>query len=449
MKKKLSIILIVSIVIAMMAGCGQAATSTVKSDQSEQSAQTSSTSGAKTESITFMYQGTEQEQGAIKAVAEKFKSQTGINVVLNFAPHDVYQEQLSGAITSKKMPDVVQLDAPFLSSLVWAGALTPLEQYIDKDILEDMTASNIAQCTYPIDNKLYAMSNVDSTVLLYANKKYLEQIGARIPKSVEDAWTIEEFETYLEKLSKISGVKYPLDIMRAYGVKSEWGTYGFYPAMISAGGGIIDPKTNVATGTLNSEISINALEKFQTWANKGWIVPASAGDNLLFNEKREAAIAWSGNWYWSQAYPTLGEDLIALPLPNFGQGVRSPNGTWIFGISEASSNKEAAGKLISFMLKDPDYVKMEMEESLFPGLKSWAAKDPLYSDPNKMQIASQQSNTAVARPQHPAYPVITGTFMEAFANILDGADVKSTLDQAAKLIDEDIVDHDGYPPFGK
>ncbi|MGO7428587.1 sugar ABC transporter substrate-binding protein, partial [Rhizobium ruizarguesonis] len=93
---------------------------------------------------------------------------------------------------------------------VWSGYLQAVKPLIDKDLLDDMTDSNIAQGTYPIDKDLYAIGLTDSSVVLYGNKKYLEAIGARIPKSVDDAWTREEFEGYLEKLSKLEGVKWPI-----------------------------------------------------------------------------------------------------------------------------------------------------------------------------------------------------------------------------------------------
>ena len=69
-----------------------------------------------------------------------------------------------------------------------------------------MTPSNVAQCTYPIDNKLYAISYADSTVLLYCNKTYLDKVGARIPTSVEDAWTVDEFDDILTKLAALPEV---------------------------------------------------------------------------------------------------------------------------------------------------------------------------------------------------------------------------------------------------
>jgi multiple sugar transport system substrate-binding protein len=397
------------------------------------------------EKISFMYQGTDQFQAAYKAAVERFTAATGVEVEMRYAPHDVYHEQLAAAIAGSDLADVVQLDGPFLSSLAWSGVLIPVEEYIDPDLLADMTASNVVQCTYPPDGKMYAMGHLDSTVLLYANKSYLERIGARIPVSVEDAWTLEEFDRYFAALAELPEVLYPLDIMRAYGVKSEWGTYGFYTAFISGGGGIMDRENWKADGMLNSPESIAIAKKFQEWADNDWLVPASAGANMVFNEKRSAAIAWCGNWYWSGAYPSLGDDLIALPLPDFGNGVYTPNASWIFGITK-DADKELAGKFLSYLLQDQMFIDDMIKTGEFPGLKSWAARDPLYS--NAMRIAAEQASYAVARPPHPAYPTITSAFMKAFANILDGADVEDELNEAAEDIDEDIRDNDGYPPFG-
>jgi len=63
-------------------------------------------------------------------------------------------------------------------------------------------------------------------------------------------------------------------------------------------------------------------------------------------------------------------------------------------------------------------------------------------------MAEQSATIALVRPVHPAYPVISASFERAMVNILEGADVASELARAARVIDEDIEDNDGYPPFG-
>jgi multiple sugar transport system substrate-binding protein len=398
--------------------------------------------------ISFMFQGPDTDLASFKSIAERFEKATGIHVELRHTSHDVYNEKVAGYVAANDLPDVMQLDAPFLSNYAWNGYIVPVAEYLDQDLIDDMTPSNIAQCTYPVDGKLYAISHIDSTVLLYGNRTYLEKIGARIPRTVAEAWSVEEFEGYLAKLAELPEVKFPLDIMRAYGVKTEWGTYAFYPALISGGGGVIDRKTWTSNGTLNSAESIRVAETFQRWAKNEWIVPASAGDNLLYNENREAAIAWCGHWMWAPAFAAMGDELVAMPLPDFGKGVVSPNGTWIYAITK-NADKETAGKFLSYMLKDEQFLKEWEVTAAYPALKSWTSRYPLYADPNKMVIAAEQANVAVARPTHPAYPIITNAFMKAFDDILNGEDVKRALDDAADEIDQDIEDNDGYPPFGE
>src|SRR5271157_176280 len=172
--------------------------------------------------ISVMFQATGPEGDALKALFDRFAKDTGITVEPMFTPHDVYFEKFSAAVASKRVADVMQLDDPFLANFVWNGYLVPVQGLVDQSVLNDMTPSSIAQCMYPIDNRLYAVGPTDSTVLLYGSKKLLTAAGIRMPAGIKDAWTKDEFDQALDKLSKLPGVKWPLDLFRAYGVKTEW-----------------------------------------------------------------------------------------------------------------------------------------------------------------------------------------------------------------------------------
>ena len=402
---------------------------------------------AQQQKITVMFQATGDEGKAFKAMFDRFTKDTGIQVEPMFVPHDVYFEKFTAAVASKRVPDVMQLDAPFLANFVWNGYLVPLTGLLDQKVLNDLTPSSRAQGTYPIDGQLYAFGNADSTVLLYGSKKLLKAAGVRIPTGIKDAWTKDEFDDALAKLAKLPDVRWPLDMFRAYGIKTEWSTYAFQPVFESFGGKLINTATWKATGTLDSPESVAAATEIQSWVKMGYVVPSSSGTNALYRDKDKAALAWGGNWYWSEAYPTMKDDLVAIPLPNFGKGVKSPNGTWIWGITRYAKNPKAAAKFINYLANDKQFAK-ELP-GVYPGLKSWASVLPAYTDPTKMKVAFEQANVAVPRPTYPGYPVITTAFQTAFDNILSGADPKQELSKAAALIDQDSLDHDGYPPFGE
>ena len=399
--------------------------------------------------VRVMHQGVPGWVTAYGDLAKRFEAENpDVDIELIYAPHDAYNEKFSAAVMSKQLPDIMELDAPFLANYVWSGYLAPIKGLIDQDVLDDMTESNKAQGTYPIDKELYGIGLTDSSVVLYGNKKYLAAIGARIPTSVDDAWTKEEFEANLEKLSKAEGVKWPIDIFRGYGIKTEWVTYAYGPILESSGCDLLDRTSWTSVGMLDSQPCVDALTMMQKWVSNSWVVPQSAGTNQFYAEGQPAALAFGGHWFYAEAQAALKDDVVVMPLPKFGPKGASPNGTWIWGVTTASQHPDIAGKFISFMLKDKAYRDYAKSQSAYPGLKSFAAESPLYAPGGALAIAFEQaSKTAVARPPHPAYPTITSAFMQAVDTIFNGGDPKDTLTAAAEKIDEDIADNDGYAPF--
>jgi multiple sugar transport system substrate-binding protein len=401
--------------------------------------------------LKMMFQGDPYEIDIITDVAKRFEAANpDTKIELIHTPHDSYNEKVGAAVSAGTLPDILELDAPFLSNYVWSGFLQPIDGLLDPAVLNDMTPSNVAQGTYPPDGKLYAAGLTDSTVVLYASKSQLEAVGARIPKGVDDAWTGEEFNALLKTLSTQPGVKWPIDLFRGYGTKTEWIPYGYEPLLISAGCDLIDRTTWKAEGTLDGAACVAAMTMMADWNKNGWVVPQSAGTNQFYAEGRPAALAWGGFWFYAEAEKVMGDDLIVLPLPKFGEKGASPNGTWIYSITKDSAEPELAGKFLSFMMQDAAYQEAYRQHSGFPGLKSFAAASPLYAEGGAMAVAFEQAaKTAVPRPPHPAYPAITLAAQTAITNILDGADPQTELTKAAKEIDADIEDNDGYPPFGE
>ncbi|WP_029074793.1 ABC transporter substrate-binding protein [Kaistia adipata] len=408
-------------------------------------------SGAQAAELKVMFQGEPSEIAVINDVAKRFEAANpGTTVQLINTPHDAYNEKVGAAVSAGSLPDIMQLDAPFLANYVWSGFLQPIAGLIDKALVDDMTESNVAQGTYPIDKELYAIGLTDSTVALYGSRKQLEELKIRIPTSVDDAWTREEFEAALKTLSTAPGVKWPLDLFRAYGTKTEWITYAYEPILVSMGCDVIDRASWKAIGTLDGKACVDAATEMQNWVKQGWVVPQSSGQNQFYAEGRPAALAWGGHWFYAEANAKMGDDVVVMPLPKFGGKSASPNGTWIWSVAKTASDPEAAGKFLSFMLQDPAYRETYKAHAGFPGLKSFAADSPLYADKGAMAVAFEQaSKSAVPRPPHPAYPTITLAFQNAMTNIFDGADPQDELSKAAKKIDDDIVDNDGYEPFGQ
>lgn len=357
-------------------------------------------------------------------------------------------DAIQSGFLSGKLPDVFMLDGPNMANYVWSGQLAPLDSYFSKSTLADILPAIKDQGTYSPDGKLYAMSPYDSSVLLWGNKKYLQEAGVRIPKSLKDAWTLKEFEDALQKLSRVKGVTWPLDLKLNY--SGEWLSYGFSPFLQACGADLINRKSWKATGTLNSEAAVDILEHLQSWAKNKWIVPASGGDNRFYGDKT-AALVWVGNWMWRAHKEGLKDDLVLIPAPRFcGNKQVSPNGGWSYAIPKVSPNKAEAGAFIDFAMSSKQVALYSDTTGYVPARKSAIRLSKLYGKGGEGAIMAEQSaKIALVRPVHPAYPVISKSFGDAVLNILNGASIKSELDKAAKSIDQDIQSNKGYPPFNK
>ena len=84
-----------------------------------------------------------------------------------------------------------------------------------------------------------------------------------------------------------------LDLKLNYS-EGEWWTYGFYPVLLSAGADLINRQDyQSASGTLDSEAAIKAMEHVQSWIKQGYVDP-NTNDDAFING--EVGLSWVGHW---------------------------------------------------------------------------------------------------------------------------------------------------------
>ncbi len=384
---------------------------------------------------------------AMIAGAERFEAESGVDVTYNAIPSSGYNDAVNAAAAAGDLPDVLMIDGPNLANYVWAGYLQPLDDLVDPALVADMTPAMEKQGTYGPDGGLYCIGPVDAGLSILGNRAYLEAAGVRIPTGIDDAWTREEFEAALAALAELEEVDAPLDMKLNYGV-SEWLTYAFSPMVQSMGGDLIDRETWRAEGTINGPETVAALAMVQGWQENGWIVPGTAGDATFYGDKT-AALSWTANWSEKPSREALGDDLVLLPMPDFGSGPVTALGSWCWTITRDAADPEAAARLLEALL-DAETIKGMYDAGVYPpGRISALTVTPRYDEGGDLALYQQQlTDIAVERPVYPGYPVISSAFQRAFDDVLNGADPQEALDAAARDIDQDIEDNAGYPPFG-
>ncbi len=393
----------------------------------------------------WFHSGKGEEREVLDAQVEDFNAmQNEVIVKAVRLPEGSFNEQVSAAALAGDLPDLLDFDGPFLYNYAWAGHLIPLDDYVSSELNADFLPTIIAQGTF--GGKLYSLGTFDSGLAIWGNRAYLEKAGVRIPTSIKDAWILEEFNEVLEKLQALDEVEYAIDFKMNYG-QGEWYTYGFAPIIQSWGADLIDRSDfQSADGILNGPEAVEAMTWFQSLFSKGYAKLQPAGDDDFYGRKI-TALSFVGHWMWTPHNEGLGDDLVLLPMPKFGDKAVTGMGSWNWGVTSQSKNPDAAWKFLEYLIEPEQILRMTNANGAVPARKSALAMSELFGPNGSLGIFVEQleGGVAVPRPETPAYPTITTAFAEAVQNIVSGADVKNELDKAVQKIDQDIEDNRGYP----
>lgn len=392
------------------------------------------------------------EADAYRALAESFNAtkgaEIGVTANLTLIPDADYGASVTSAAAAGDLPDAMLFDGPTQANYAWAGTLKPIEECIPDELRDNLLPSLLEQGIY--DDVLYSVGTFDSGLGLYAWRSVLEEAGATIPTEPDDAWSVEDFTQLLRDL-QAAGYEHPLDTKFWYGTQGEWMTYAYAPVIWANGGDLIDRDDyQSADGVLNSDESVEALTIFQGWVNEE-LTDTDAVDDSNFLSGA-SPLSWVGHWMYTTYKETLGDDLVVVPLPDFGDGTRTGMGSWAWGLTSAgaANDGDAAWAFIEHALTDDVILEVTGVNGAVPATMTALAKSPAYAEGGDLEIFVKQlegaPDVAMPRPVTPSYPTITAEYWTALDKIILGADVKTSLDEAVAAIDADIAANDGYPP---
>ncbi|MFF3373989.1 ABC transporter substrate-binding protein [Streptomyces sp. NPDC002680] len=395
----------------------------------------------------WAHQGQKSEASALQNAVKSFNSsQSAIKVDLKLIPETDYTKTIT-ATSASDLPDVMEFDGPTIANFVYNKKLAPIDDYVSARTMGNATDASKAQGE--IDGKHYGLGMFDSGLGIYGNKKLLDAAGVKYPTGLSDDWTAAEFTAALKTLKAKDSDGKTLDVQENNGFATEWGTYGFAPIVWSAGGSLL--KDGKAEGVLDSSAVVSALKTFQSW--KTYVDPNTDGNAFA---KGRVALSWVGHWMYPAYSEALGDDLVVLPLPDFGNGPKTGQGSWAWGIGADSKNAKAAGTFLDTLLDDTNVTAMTTANGAVPATRTALAKSELYKQGGPLQLYADQlakpcgdseitkTCVAVTRPVTAGYPTITAKFSEALNSIYGGADPKSALEKAARAIDQDFSDNAGY-----
>lgn len=388
-----------------------------------------------------------ERQTMVRQVAEFNRSQRRVRVKLITLPEGNYDQEVAAAAASGNLPDVLDFDGPNLYNYAWAGDLKPLDSCLTRHQRTDLLPSIRRQGMY--GGRTWGVGTFDSGLGLYVRRSILRKAGISIPTEPSQAWTTGQFTRILARLRAI-GYRQPLDLQINYDSEApEWNTYGFAPAVWSAGGDLIDRNGyRRVDGFLNGAPAVSALMTIQGWAKAGYVNPNRNG--MAFEEGK-TPISWVGHWLFDAYTKAFPGDVQIVPLPRFGPQDVTSMGSWQWGITANAANGDAAWRFISFLLRPREVVQMTQADGAVPGTYSAIRLSPRFAVGGAEHLYVEQLEDGVARPrpQTAAYPALTAAFASAFQKVVVGLrPVKPSLDAAARSVTAALIAHGYYANTG-
>jgi multiple sugar transport system substrate-binding protein len=362
-------------------------------------------------------------------------SQDEYEVVEESFPQGAYNDAIVAAAAADDLPCLLDMDGPIVPNWAWAGYIQPLE--LPTEITDSLLPTTVGS----YQGEIYSAGYWDAALSVFARQSVLEENDIRIP-TTDEPWTIDEFDAALANL-KEAGYETPLDI----GAEDtgEWWSYAYSPMLQSAGGDEVDRDTYLsAEGALNGPEAVEFFTWFQDAFDKGWTSSDGTIGNEEFNND-DAALSYTGVWNALDSLDAVGDDLLILPPPDFGTGPKIGGGSWQWGISSTCGSPEGARAYLEFSFQDEYIAAFSDKQVVIPATAGAEAMSEQFgADGDLRPFVELSQKFALVRPETPAYPVISSTFEKAAKDIMNGADVQSTLDGAVQEIDANIESNDGY-----
>ena len=425
--KLAAVFLAIAMLAMCIAGCGGNGVPDATVNGSDHSSAASDSSDpqqpAEEVTITFWHTYGDSEEAQFLNVVMPLweKAHPEIKVEAVRQDSSQYHQMIVTSFGTGMSPDVARVDITNVAAYAKQGGLVALSDFADfaelsTAYLEAPLSTNLYQGKYyglPLD------TNCKAAVV---NTNVLKELGLN-----EVPATMEEFLA----AAKDRGT-YSLNV-------SGVGDWDMYPYFWLFGGTLTDEGFTKATGYLDSEASIAAInkllelhdQKIFTIRDVDGSVDAWDGINS------EYAMFFEGPWYFGSYEDCAAKGIVAATIPTYEGRSASVVGGEDIAVFATSKHQQAAYEFAKFMTSEEVQLAM-LEAGQLPILKSLVGHEAVTSNP-VWSVYMKQMESAKARIPSPNNSAIQEIWSEAITSIfVEGSDVAGTLHDAAARIDAQL-----------
>lgn len=304
----------------------------------------------------------ELPDGEFRALIDEFEdANPGITVKLVSGPYASTKEQLFAGAASGTMPDVVGLDGAWVNDFASQGTIADLSALMKEYDYDDSELASQIQ----VDGSTYMIPVVNFVYPMFTNDDLLSQAGVDAPPA-----TRTEFADAASKVTAlggdVSGWVLPLSLEAPNGVQNDVMSW----VWASGGSMLKDGQPDLTNDEVTSAVeyigdlwddgviasgsfTMKEQDKVEEFTNGrvGMMIDSLAHINLI-----------------RETNPDLNFSISAIPAEDGYDGERGiPYASWGIGVAENSEHKEAAFKLVSFLMSEQTNSELSTMAKAFPG----------------------------------------------------------------------------------
>ena len=381
-----------------------------------------STAMAETE-ITFWHTYSEGEEKVfLEQVVPAFETahpDVKINAIR--MPYEGLNQQIITAVAGNTAPDLVRMDITWVAQFAKLGALKALDEMDGfQEILGGALPGPMATTLYK--GLQYGLPMNTNTTTGVFNLERLKELGFDAPP------------TTLEELLGAADLAEPQNEKWLFAVQGSF-NWAMLPFIWTLGGSITDDAYTTATGYLNGEATVKALETVKSWYDNQLIGACILGEEPATwggIENGNYAMVVEGPWFYSAGETKPNLPSATIPAVD-GRSISIVGGEDLVML-KGTKNAEAAWTFMRFMMTAEAQLPMVIA-GMIPTMAALLDQVDISGSP-WMEAYLEQLKTAMPRTPSAEWPSIEEILNLTFESILRGAvSAQEGLDSAAAQID--------------
>lgn len=352
--------LAVSVVTALLSGCGCIRRKDVSVD------------GSKVTMLSLAYWGSQDEVRVMEVFLNAFeKSNPDIRVKRIHIPGDSYGAKIETMIAANRAPDVFYIGMDQCTQYMRKGVIVDLAPYLSKSKTvkaEDFFPEMLRQFT--LNGAVYALPKDVSPEVVFYNKDFFDQAGVAYP---HDGWNWAEFVRTAQKLTVRDRHG---NVLRYGAIPWDWKQW-----LVQNGGSLFNPSRDRCV--MDSQAAIGAVQFQYDLYSKYGISPSQNNpevESTMYFMSGKVAMVLTYRWFINMIGPLKRYQWSIGPTPR-GKYDNNYSGVVGYAMSSQSRHKAAAWKLIQYLCGPEGQILVTKNHWGVPTLKKLADRTKLFEEP--------------------------------------------------------------------